>query len=61
MEVKNLFEPSVKMDIVDRINTLTRETKALWGKMNVAQMLAHCQKPLGAIVGEHKLKGIYFC
>lgn len=60
MEVKNLFEPSVKKEIIDRINTLTLETKGLWGKMKVAQMLAHCQKPLGVAVGEHKLEGNLF-
>ena len=57
MQVKNLFEPSVKKEILDRINTLTPGTKPLWGKMDVAQMLAHCQKPLGVAIGEHKLKG----
>jgi hypothetical protein len=28
--------------LIERINTLTPETKAKWGKMNVSQMLAHC-------------------
>jgi len=57
MEVKNLFEPTVKQDIIDRINKLTPESKALWGKMNVAQMLAHCQMPIGVAFGTHQLKG----
>jgi hypothetical protein len=56
MEVKNLFEPAVKQDIIDRINKLTPESKALWGKMNVGQMLAHCQVPIGVADGTHKLK-----
>lgn len=29
-----------------RINTLTPVSKPQWGKMNVAQMMAHCQGPL---------------
>ena len=56
MEVKNLFEPAVKQDIIDRINKLTPESKALWGKMNVGQMLAHCQMPIGVAEGTHQLK-----
>jgi Protein of unknown function (DUF1569) len=56
MEVKNLFDPAVKQDIVDRINKLTPESKALWGKMNAGQMLAHCQVPIGVAEGTHKLK-----
>jgi len=47
MEVKNLFDPVVKQKIIDRINKLTPQTKQQWGKMNVAQMLAHVQKPIG--------------
>ena len=50
MEVKNLFDPVVKQQIIDRINTLTPATQRLWGKMDVAQMLAHCQMPLGVAV-----------
>jgi hypothetical protein len=56
MEIKNLFDQPVKQEIIDRINKLTPESKPLWGKMNVAQMLAHCQMPLGVAVGKHKLK-----
>ncbi len=57
MEVKNLFDPTVKQEIIERINRLTPATQRKWGKMDVAQMLAHTQKPLGVAVGTHKLKG----
>ena len=60
MEVKNLFEPAVKQDIINRINKLTPDSKALWGKMNVGQMLAHCQMPIGVADGTHKLKRTLF-
>ena len=56
MEIKNLFDASVKQDIINRINKLTRDSKALWGKMTVGQMLAHCQMPIGVAEGTHKLK-----
>lgn len=43
MEIKNLFNNSVKQELIERINKLTPETQRKWGKMNVAQMLAHLQ------------------
>ena len=60
MEVKNLFDPTVKQDIIARINKLTPDSKALWGKMNAGQMLAHCQMPIGVADGTHKLKRTLF-
>jgi hypothetical protein len=60
MEVKNLFDPAVKQDIIVRINKLTPQSQRQWGKMDVAQMLTHCQMPLGVAVGRHKLKGGFF-
>jgi hypothetical protein len=42
MALPNIFSAPVADGIIKRINTLTPETKPLWGKMNVAQMLAHC-------------------
>lgn len=57
MEVKNLFESTVKKEIVDRINKLTPETVQQWGKMNVAQMLAHVQVPMGVALGTNTVKG----
>ena len=52
--MKSLFNPSDNNEIVERINKLTSNSKALWGKMNVGQMLAHCQVPLLAAYGEVK-------
>lgn len=40
--MKNIFDQSVSNEVVARINTLTPTTPANWGKMNVSQMLAHC-------------------
>jgi hypothetical protein len=56
MVVKNIFTPGVKPEIVVRINKLTADSKPVWGKMNVAQMLAHLQMPLGVADGSHILK-----
>lgn len=42
MAWKNLFDLKETQETIARINSLTPETSQLWGKMNVAQMLAHC-------------------
>jgi len=54
--MKSLFEPSVTGEMLDRINHLTPDTKPLWGKMTVSQMLAHMQPPLKVALGEATLK-----
>ncbi len=36
MEVLNLFHTGVKQQIIERINKLTPQSQAQWGKMNVA-------------------------
>lgn len=40
--MKNIFDPTVTEELISRINQLRPESPALWGKMSVDQMLAHC-------------------
>jgi hypothetical protein len=40
--IKNIFKPEIAEKFINRINTLTPNSQTLWGKMSVAQMLAHC-------------------
>ena len=40
--MKNIFSKEITEEVISRINTLTPETQPKWGKMNVAQMMAHC-------------------
>ena len=42
MALPNIFTKEVSASFVQRINKLTPETQAQWGKMSVDQMLAHC-------------------
>ena len=42
MPLPNIFTQTVTDKIISRLEKLTPETKALWGKMNASQMLAHC-------------------
>jgi hypothetical protein len=40
--MKNAFNENDTKELVDRINKLSPASHALWGKMTVDQMLAHC-------------------
>ncbi len=42
MALPNIFTSAVTEEVIGRINKLTPATQPLWGKMNVGQMLAHC-------------------
>ena len=55
--MKNLFDPADNRQMIDRINTLSADTKPEWGKMTVSQMLAHSQTPLDVALGEKTFKG----
>ncbi|MCW3107663.1 MAG: hypothetical protein JWQ09_2169 [Segetibacter sp.] len=50
--MKNLFQPEVLEEIKQRIDKLQPNSKRLWGKMEVAQMLAHCTAALEVAAGE---------
>lgn len=39
--MKNIFSTEVSEEVIARINNLTADTIPKWGKMDVAQMLAH--------------------
>ncbi len=40
--MKNVFNQNDSAELIGRIEKLNANTKAIWGKMSVAQMLAHC-------------------
>ena len=40
--MKNIFSEAVTNEVISRIEALTPDTKANWGKMSVSQMMAHC-------------------
>ncbi|MFK8038713.1 MAG: DUF1569 domain-containing protein [Crocinitomicaceae bacterium] len=40
--MKNVFDANDAKSYIERINKLEPAAKAQWGKMNAAQMLAHC-------------------
>lgn len=44
--MEDIFKLEVANKFIDRIDRITAQTPAQWGKMNPAQMFAHCQAPL---------------
>ncbi len=42
--MNSLFVTNTYTDMVDRINNLAHNSSAKWGKMDVAQMMAHCKE-----------------
>jgi hypothetical protein len=51
----NLFEPAASQEILSRIQSVNANTPAAWGKMNAAQMMAHCQATFDAYFKEEKV------
>ncbi|PZF72637.1 DUF1569 domain-containing protein [Taibaiella soli] len=50
--MKNLLTPDVKNEVLARIDNLSPESKALWGKMNVNQGLRHMAMAFDTATGE---------
>ena len=54
--MKSIFETEAKAELLNRLENLEAESSAKWGKMNVNQMLVHCQKPIELALGESTIK-----
>ena len=53
--MKNLFDKDSYDEIARRIKALTPGTQRQWGKMNVAQMLAHCKAAFSVPLSNKKM------
>ncbi len=60
MDLPNIFTKEVAEGVIDRINGLTTSSQPLWGKMNVAQMLAHCCVPYEMVYTDKHPKPGFF-
>ena len=52
----SLFDKQKCAEIVFRINQLTPESSAAWGKMNVGEMLCHCADGIKMATGERAVR-----
>lgn len=58
--MKNVFNPDDVNDIIKRINLLDSTSKPSWGKMDVAQMLAHCNVAYEMVYTDKHAKPNFF-
>lgn len=40
--MKTIFDHNVREELINRINSLSQQSTAQWGKMNLYQMIKHC-------------------
>lgn len=53
---KSLFSAADREELLARVARLEPKSRSQWGKMDVAQMCAHCQVGLKVALGELKLR-----
>ncbi len=56
---KNLFDSTTHSEIMQRLHNLTDESQRKWGKMDVAQMLAHCTEAFKVPLSKNKLPRMF--
>ena len=54
--IKNLFDNAAYEEIISRLNKLSIQSQRQWGKMEVAQMLAHSKEAFKVPLSETSLK-----
>ena len=59
MDKKNLFQREAVDEVMSRIDTLQPASLRQWGKMDVAQMMAHCSAALDMASGRLNLPRIF--
>jgi hypothetical protein len=57
--MKSLFEPSTLNEVIERIQKVSPSSPKQWGKMDVAQMLAHCGNALEMAMGVMNPKRVF--
>lgn len=57
--MKSLFDKDSYEEIIRRMNALTPDTQRQWGKMEVAQMLAHCKEAFKVPLNNKKMPRMF--
>jgi hypothetical protein len=58
--MKTIFDKTTRDELINRINTLSENSTAQWGKMNVYQMVKHNRLWVEMILGRRKCKRVFF-
>lgn len=56
---RSLFDQNSVSEILLRINQLTPHHQRLWGRMEVSQMLAHCNLSMETAMGKNNIKRLF--
>lgn len=54
--MKTIFDNHVREELINRINLLSQESTAQWGKMNLCQMVKHCTAWNDWVLGNKKYR-----
>ncbi len=57
--MKNLFDKAAYEEMTSRIHSLSPQSQRQWGKMNVAQMLAHCKEAFKVPLSNKKMPRMF--
>ena len=57
--MKSLFDREVYDEIMQRMGTLTPQSERQWGKMDVAQMMAHCKEAFKVPLSDKKMPRMF--
>jgi hypothetical protein len=57
--MKNLFDKDTYTEIISRMNALTPNSLRQWGKMDAAQMLAHCKEAFKVPLSNKKMPRMF--
>lgn len=57
--MKNLFDKEAYNEIGNRMNALSANSERQWGKMNAAQMLAHCKEAFKVPLSDKKMPRMF--
>jgi len=57
--MKSILDEETRTEIINRIESLNEECLALWGKMNVGQMVKHCTLCEELYLGKMKFKRVF--
>lgn len=57
--MKSLFGKDTYNEIIQRLNKLTPQSQRQWGKMEVAQMMAHCKEAFKVPLSDTKIPRMF--
>jgi hypothetical protein len=57
--MKTIFDNTTATDLIARINSISADTKAQWGKMDAYQMLKHCSLSEEMFQGKKQYKRLF--